>query len=752
MSSGAEEAGGAAEHNVPQPLSSLVGRTRELEALNETLRRTRLVTLTGPGGVGKTRLALTVAGSQIARRGDGVWLVDLAAGGESPDVAAETARALDVRGPRGTAPTESLRRYLSARDVLIVLDNCEHVVGASAELVAALLSSCARVRILATSRESLGVSGETVWRLEPLGPEDAHRLFVERARQRRPDFMPSYEDDATIAELCGRLDRLPLAIELAAARITIMSPAEVLSNLETRLGALTGGDRFAPPHHRTVRSAVQWSHQLLDRTEQEAFRSLAVFVGGFDVAAAVAVAPGLSVDVLARLVDKSLVVVMETARGRTRYRLLETIREYARELLVEAGELGAAHERHLRHFSGLAQIAREEWLATGAHRFVNQLDDDYENVRAALEWAAETAPGAALAMLCGTRDLFFRFGQADGLRLARLLLERCPAPDRDRVEAQLTAGQLAISMGDTEMARGVLAEARELGAQLDEPVLEAWTLFFQGLADALAGSSQSAREQLEASRRRHRQLGIRIGEARAIAVLGMTHVMGGDQATAKQLFQIALEMYVAEQDRFGQGQCHTFLGVIAEDAASDPAAATAHYRQAVECLRPSRDATLLPLALLCQAGVLTRRDPGTALKVVAAASAIRARVGGEFAPFYRRRLERIRAAGQAAFAGDMAQLSAQGARLSLDDAVALAFGAPSPSLEAPAGLSAREVEVTGLVADGLSNKAIAARLHLSVRTVESHVRHVLAKVGLNNRTQLATWARDRSSVVKPQSH
>jgi len=259
MSSGAEEAGGAAEHNVPQPLSSLVGRTRELEALNETLRRTRLVTLTGPGGVGKTRLALTVAGSQIARRGDGVWLVDLAAGGESPDVAAETARALDVRGPRGTAPTESLRRYLSARDVLIVLDNCEHVVGASAELVAALLSSCARVRILATSRESLGVSGETVWRLEPLGPEDAHRLFVERARQRRPDFMPSYEDDATIAELCGRLDRLPLAIELAAARITIMSPAEVLSNLETRLGALTGGRpvRAAPPPDGAQRGPVE---------------------------------------------------------------------------------------------------------------------------------------------------------------------------------------------------------------------------------------------------------------------------------------------------------------------------------------------------------------------------------------------------------------------------------------------------------------------------------------------------------------
>ena len=218
-------AGASGEHNLPLPLNSLVGRASELKGISQTLAATRLVTLTGPAGVGKTRLALALARRQTARRADGVWLVDLTSGPATADVAAETARALDVRNPVGTPAIDGLRRYLADRDLLLLLDNCEHVVDACAELAGALLSSCAAVRIVATSRELLGVNGETVWRLDPLDPEDGYRLFVERARQRHSEFMPERETDATIAELCARLDGLPLVIELAVDRVCVSSPA-----------------------------------------------------------------------------------------------------------------------------------------------------------------------------------------------------------------------------------------------------------------------------------------------------------------------------------------------------------------------------------------------------------------------------------------------------------------------------------------------------------------------------------------------
>jgi non-specific serine/threonine protein kinase len=545
-------------------------------------------------------------------------------------------------------------------------------------------------------------------------------------------------------ELCERLDRLPLAIELAAARVGAMSIGEILASLEERIGDLGGSGRLSPAHHRSVRAAVAWSYQLLEDVEQEAFRRLAVFVGGFDAAAAATVAEA-PLELIARLVEKSLIAIRESSHGRTRYRLLETIREYARELLVEAGEEGAARERHFRHFSSLADIAREEWLETGRSRITNELEDDYENVRVALEWATDSEPCAGLRMVAGTRDLFYKFGQSEGFRLAQLMLARCPTQDRHRAEAQIAAGQLASATGDLGAAKSVLAQARELSQQLDEPVLEASASWFQGITELVSGQPAAGREHLEASRALYHELGIRIGEARALAGLGGSFQFANEPEQARELHEAALEIYIAEGDNWGQGQCHTFLGMIAADTTNNGSAATSHYRRGVELLRPFSDTTLLPVALLGQGEVVTRHDCERALQLVAAAVAIRARAGGEFQPIFRARAERITSAAESALGDRFEEVWAAGTRLGLDEAIALAFGTAKPrDRAAPAGLSAREVEVVRLVADGLTNKAVAGQLHLSVRTVESHVRHALAKLGLENRTQLAAWARERN--------
>jgi DNA-binding NarL/FixJ family response regulator len=472
---------------------------------------------------------------------------------------------------------------------------------------------------------------------------------------------------------------------------------------------------------------------------------LAVFVGGFDARAATSVAPGLSVDLLVRLVEKSLVVTAAGPSGHSRYRLLDSVYEYARELLFAAGELEAARERHLHYFAQFAEASpwRDRPL-TVSPQLVNELHEDYENVRAAVEWAASSNPCAARSLLAGMTDVFLLFGQADGRRLAGLLLERCRIPDRERAQLEIAAGVLALMVADPEGAASSLAEASRLSIELGERGLEGWAGFFRGLAATLSGAVEPAREHLEASRALHQRLGMPAGWAVATAALGLTYLMTGEPGRARELVEEALGVNVAENYGWGQGQCHLYLGIIIDSTATEPALATLHYRQAVEHLRLFRGGPLLPQALVGQAGLLARRDPARALRVAAAAYDLRERTaGGAFPPFFRALAERARTAAETAVGADVARIWKEGLQLSPDEAIALAFGTDRPRRRGVAGLSEREVEVARLVADGLSNKAIAAKLQLSVRTVESHVRHALAKARLENRTQLATWARER---------
>ena len=729
-------------HNIPRPLTSFVGRAADLGGISDAVGRARLVTVVGPGGVGKTRLALEVARKRLARHGDGAWLVDLTVAAATRDVGSEVARVLDVRGPAEATPTGALRSYLADRDLLLILDNCEHVIDGCAELAGTLLSSTDRLRIVATSREPLGTDGERVWPLEPLGSEDAQRLFVQRASQRRPGFVPSADDDEAIAALCSRVDRLPLAIELAAARTGAMSVREILGDLETRLGDLGGARRGAPARHTTVRAAVEWSFQLLDPDEQRALRQLSVFVAGFDAAAAAAIAPGLHPDRLARLVDKSLVSVAQGRGGRTRYRLLETVRHYVGEQLSDAGELDAARDRHLAHFSKLADAEPDGWPSTSAERLVSELGDDYENVRAALEWGIASDPCATRAAFFAARDLFVLLGQADGRRIAEELLRHCPTRDRRRAEVEITAGLLAMLTVDPHEAGRALTDARELSIELGDRALQGWAAFFRGLTATLARELDSARAFLEEARSLHREAGSRIGEGGATAALGLGAAMAGDLDGGTDLLEQALSIQTSTGWGWGLGQAHLYLAIVGASG-GNAERVSAHARAAVDALRPYRDSSLLPVALVAQASTLLRRDAARALRVAAAAFAIRARIGGGFAPVFGDLADRVLAEAKAAAGRDGERAVEEGMRLTAEDAIALAFG-EAPQRAAPAGgLSARELEVCDLVADGLSNKEIAARLQLSVRTVESHVRHVLTKLGLANRTQLASWRHGR---------
>jgi non-specific serine/threonine protein kinase len=396
----------------------------------------------------------------------------------------------------------------------------------------------------------------------------------------------------------------------------------------------------------------------------------------------------------------------------------------------------------VQYFATFGAPAEDGWPSASAASLLDAAAD-YGNVRGAVEWAASSQPCSAMRLLVEARDLFVMFGQADGRRLAELMLQRCPERNRDRAEVNIAAGLFAFLLNDAPTALQRLTEAAEVSAEVGERAVEGWAYNFLGLTVMLGGAPQKARGDLTNARTIFQEVGDRVGEGRATAALGLSFLMDDEPAQARELIEAARSIAESIDDWWCQGQSNLYLGILAESS-SDPGRASTHFRTAVECLRPYRDATLLPMALVGQANVIARRDPATALKIVAAALAVRARVGGEFAPFYRAYAERARAAATKGLGDDADRVWKEGSRLSVNDAIAQAFGIARPRPSRSLGVSGRELEVTRLVADGLSNKEIAVRLHLSVRTVESHVRHVLTKTGLVNRTQLATWARERA--------
>jgi predicted ATPase/class 3 adenylate cyclase len=391
--------------NLPQQLTSFVGRADEISEVCTALGEVRIVTLTGVGGVGKTRLAVQAAAEVLPLYSDGVWLCELGPLSDAAGIDDLVATTLSVAQHPGESLRDSIAAGLRDREMLLVLDNCEHLIAASARFVDALARACPNLRVLATSREGLGLSGERLMAIRSLAvpdegerPEEfaeyeAVRLFVDRATDARRGFIATPENLATIAQISRRLDGIPLAIELAAARVRMMTPADIARRLDERFRLLTGGSRTAVERHQTLRAAVDWSYALLEPSEQVALDRLAVFAGGFtlDAAEAVVVDDGSDVDVielLGQLVDKSLVVAEEDTDGATRYRLLETIRQYAAERLDGRGEGDVVRRRHAECY--IALIERVEAAIPGPNEdeWVRAADREMANFRAALEWAA----------------------------------------------------------------------------------------------------------------------------------------------------------------------------------------------------------------------------------------------------------------------------------------------------------------------------------------------------------------------------
>jgi predicted ATPase/class 3 adenylate cyclase/DNA-binding CsgD family transcriptional regulator len=471
-----------AAERLPAQLTSFVGRATQIDDVRQIVFANRLVTLTGAGGVGKTRLAIEVGGKIAAAFADGAWYVDLAPITDPDLVPVALAAAVGQVDQPGRSTTDLLKRAVADRRMLVLLDNCEHLLDAVATLTSSLLRACPSLTLLATSREPIGVAGEVTWQVPSLSLKDeAVELFVDRARQVRPGFTLADRDIDAVLEICGRLDGVPLAIELAAARVRALSLDEIMDSLHDRFRLLTGGGRTAVRRQQTLRASVDWSHALLTEPEQVLFRRLAVFLGGFDLAAARAVAGGTDVetfqiiDQLTLLVDKSLVVAAD-ARGRTRYRLLETVRQYALEKLGESGEGDAVRARHRDYYTAMA-TQLDAPAATGHQRRVNEIEAEIDNLRAAFAWSQENSDvELALQIASSLQPLWLTRGR---LREGLSWIDAALA-DLGTVEREVAPAVRARALADAALFFGWVGvperinqadEALAIARQLDDPSL-----------------------------------------------------------------------------------------------------------------------------------------------------------------------------------------------------------------------------------------------------------------------------------------
>lgn len=560
---------GAVASTHPVQLTTFVGRQAELRNLHQVLADNRMVTLTGAGGVGKTRLAVQICAESMGEFGDGACFIDLAPITVPELVPVTTARTLGLPDQPGLSTMDTLLRFLGQRHMLVVLDNCEHLLGASAALAVALLGAGPRITLLATSREPLGVAGEATWQLPSLSlADEAIELFADRARLARSDFRITDANITVTAEICRRLDGIPLAIELAAARVRALSLTEILDGLHDRFRLLAGGSRTAVRRQQTLRASVDWSHALLTGTEHVLFRRLAVFLGGFDLDAAQAVAGTDGVerhqvlDQLSLLVDKSLVVA-ENSGDRTRYRLLETVRQYALEKLAESGEADAVRTRHRDYYAGQAALL-DTPARTDYEWRIEQAEREMDNLRAALGWSLENSDAAsALTLASSLQPLWLTRGRIrEGLAWFDTVLtvvDPHPVEVAAAVHARFLADRslLGLSAGtadSAQQARQALAIAREI----DDPALLARALIACGYSTAF--NADAAQPYFDEAADLARSSGDLWRLCHILGWQGNAAIVAGDPITARAAAEEGLGIAEAIGDRLDARQCRYCLG------------------------------------------------------------------------------------------------------------------------------------------------------------------------------------------------
>jgi predicted ATPase/DNA-binding CsgD family transcriptional regulator len=780
-------------------LTSFVGRAGPVSEVAALSDQYRLVTVTGPGGAGKTRLAGQVARQVAARFADGAWLAELAPVRDPALVPAVVAAALGVREQPGLPAAGALARVLARRQLLLVLDNCEHVAGAAAELCAGLLAACDDVRVLATSREPLRVAGEARYRLGPLGLPDlddlAHvagseavALFADRARRADPRFVLDDQAGPVVARLVRRLDGMPLAIELAAARVEALGVAELADRLDDRFGLLTEGDRLAPDRHRSLAATVEWSYQLLEERDRQVFRTLSVFPAGFTLEAAEAVAgPGAGPAVL-HLVDCSLLVPPRTsADGQPRYVMLETLRAYGAGLPTEAGEQDGAAAA----LAGWALRVAEEasaglQTAAGEVAAARRLDAEDPTMRQVLAWAIACDAAAAVRLADALGGWWRLRGRLPGqYRLlseiaglaepgsdrwcaiqgwlgwaAFLAFDRAGALDhftavRDaagdwgpsRVLADALAGRAETLLSTGRLAEGAedgrrsLAMARELGY----PAGEGAALKMVAIA---AFSSGDIERGVQLMRRQQLIAGVPGSIARAgSAVMIAALIESGDLAAAGTAGAVALAQCRDAGDLLNLPY---MLGVMADldVRAGHFQDAAAHLRDGLQIAVRAGDLwDVAANGLFFCASLCTATGRYAEAATVWAAQDVHARQQGLLAtsPGARMREEALRTIRQVLSPARVRAAEQRGAAMSMATAAEYALlltapGPPQPAAPDPGTLSARERELVTLVAQGRTNAQIAAQLYISVRTVGSHLDRIRDKTGCRRRADLTRLA------------